>query len=235
VTNERAGWLTPKLVLGVCVMAVGGMLALENLGMVDAGRYLRWWPAGLVAIGLLKWFGVGTPVSRGGGAILTAAGVLLLLGELDFHAFEIWDLWPLVLIAAGFAMISGSLRLARGAGGAGAAGDASDFARGFAFMGGVNRKLLSPAFRGGDLTAVMGGVELDLRGARIEPGTRPVIETFVWWGGIDLTVPENWKVTPEATVLLGAFEDHTKRTGEEIAGEIVVRGLVVMGGIEVKN
>ena len=39
-------------------------------------------------------------------------------------------------------------------------------------MGGVSRRSNSQAFRGADLTAVMGGCEIDLRQASIAPGTK---------------------------------------------------------------
>ena len=36
------------------VIAVGVLFTLDNLEIIDARDYLQYWPAGLVAIGLLK-------------------------------------------------------------------------------------------------------------------------------------------------------------------------------------
>src|SRR5438046_1306282 len=60
-----------------------------------------------------------------------------------------------------------------------------------AFMGSVQRALSAPDFRGGDAWAVMGGCEIDLSKASIEAG-EAVINTFAFWGGIELNAPPDW-------------------------------------------
>ena len=57
-------------------------------------------------------------------------------------------------------------------------------------MGGVIRRSNSQTFEGADLTAVMGGCEIDLRQASMAPGGEAVIDVFAFWGGIDVKVPE---------------------------------------------
>ena len=46
--------ITPQLLMGLVIIAVGVLFTLDNLGMLEAQEYLRYWPAGLVAIGGLK-------------------------------------------------------------------------------------------------------------------------------------------------------------------------------------
>ena len=58
---------------------------------------------------------------------------------------------------------------------------------------------------------------------------------FAWWGGIELVVPEDWHVVSEVTPVMGGVEDSTHFTGGEPATTLVVRGLVVMGGVEIRN
>ena len=45
---------TPRLVMGLVVMAVGAPLTLDNFGLLDSRRFWRLWPVVLVAIGLTK-------------------------------------------------------------------------------------------------------------------------------------------------------------------------------------
>jgi predicted membrane protein len=52
----------------------------------------------------------------------------------------------------------------------------------------------------------MGGIELDLRQAGTENGTA-VIDVFVLWGGIEITVPPDWAVSNEITPIMGGAED----------------------------
>ena len=99
---------------------------------------------------------------------------------------------------------------------------------------GLERKVSSQEFRGGDVTAIMGGAEIDLRQARLAGG-EAVVEVLVMWGGVDFFVPPDWKVTVEAVPFMGGIEDTTRLSPGEVRGHLVIRGLVVMGGVEVKN
>jgi len=105
---------------------------------------------------------------------------------------------------------------------------------GLAIMGGVSRRSNSQTFRGADLTAVMGGCEIDLRQASIEPGTEAVIDVFALWGGIEIKVPDDWTVVTRVTPLMGGVEDKT-RVPQTTDKRLVVNGFVVMGGVVVKN
>jgi hypothetical protein len=79
----------------------------------------------------------------------------------------------------------------------------------------------------------MGGHEIDLRPAKISAGPA-VIDLFVWWGGVEIRVPPDWKVTNEALPLLGGVEDNTVAP-QEARGHLILKGTVIMGGVEVKN
>ena len=45
--------ITPKFVIGVCLVLVGVVLALDQLGLLYANHLLRFWPAALIIIGLV--------------------------------------------------------------------------------------------------------------------------------------------------------------------------------------
>ena len=102
----------------------------------------------------------------------------------------------------------------------------------FAIWSGLQRRVASPAFRRAELTAIMGGIELDLRQAGTENG-EAVIDVFVMWGGIEITVPPDWAVSNQVTPILGGAED--KSTGTQQARHrLVVKGVVIMGGVDIK-
>jgi len=109
-----------------------------------------------------------------------------------------------------------------------------------AIMGGVARRSNSQTFQGADLTAVMGGCEIDLRHASIAPGTEAVIEVFAIWGGIEIKVPEDWTVVPRVFPLMGGVDDRSRAplTSPDKPHQekrLVVRGIVIMGGVGIKN
>lgn len=226
----RGDWLSGRLVFGLVLLAVGTLWLLDNFGMVESGRILRWWPLLLVAFGTAKMLGLGMPPRFIHGAFIAGLGLLALLDRLGFDNFDVWDLWPLALIGVGASILVRSLR---GSAAAQVPGDDNAYLRSTAFWSGTNRRSVSRAFRGGELTAIMGGVEIDLHGAEAAGG-RAVVDVLVWWGGIDIRIPEGWRVVNEATVVMGAVEDKT-RPRPDGGGTVVVKGLVVMGGVEVKN
>ena len=80
----------------------------------------------------------------------------------------------------------------------------------------------------------MGGHDIDLRGAGIA-GDAAVIDLFVIWGGVEIKVPPDWKVSCEALPIMGGVDDRSKAPAGEARGHLVLKGLIVMGGVEIKN
>jgi predicted membrane protein len=103
----------------------------------------------------------------------------------------------------------------------------------FAFMGGVRRNIVSPAFRRGNLTAIMGGVVLDMRQSQASGG-ETVVEVFAIWGGIEVKVPPDWQVVNEIAPIMGGVEDRSSHT-LPIRHRLVLKGVVLMAGVEVKS
>ena len=233
---------TTHMLFGLILATLGVLWTLDNLGLVDSGLILRWWPVALIAAGAVKVLGVGSARNLVLGTLLLIVGTWALLHSLDIVSVSVFHLWPLILVFIGFSMLMrhGGLRGAFAPDNPGQEGgrihtvDELERLSTVAVWSGVERKVLSQEFRGGDITAVMGGAEIDLRGARPVP-TGAVIEVLAVWGGIDLTVPENWRVVNQATVIMGAIEDKSKIPGPESTHTLIVRGFVMMGGVEIKN
>jgi predicted membrane protein len=220
---------TPQLLMGLCIVAVGILFTLDNLGLAHAEDYARYWPAALIAVGALKLW-----QSRDGrdvfvSLLLMIAGTWLLLEWLAIVTVSFWQLWPLLLVLFGASMVWQGMRGRE----QGASSDSIATVSALAVLAGVNRGSNSRAFRGGDLTAVMGGCEIDLRQAAIDG--EAVIDVFAMWGGIEIRVPEDWTVVSRVVPVLGGFEDKTRPRQGAMAHRLVVRGFVIMGGVEVKN
>jgi predicted membrane protein len=231
--DERANPLSGRLIIGFMLVALGVLWTLDNLGLTDAGRIISWWPALVLAVGVMKLTGFGMERQAGLGTFLTIVGTLLLLGKLDFVHIGFGILWPLLIIFMGTQVVWRALRGRDGF--TGGTTDSSDYVRSFSIMSGIARHNQSQAFRGGELTAVMGGIQLDLTGALPADG-RAVLDVFAMWGGIEIRVPEDWRVEIEATPIMGGIESTALvPPGVEPVGTLVVRGFAMMGGVEVKN
>jgi predicted membrane protein len=228
-------WITPRTIVGLAFVALGTLFLLDNLGYVDSGSYWRWWPIVFIGIGLAKLLQPGLHSSKMSGYIFILVGGWLLLSSLDVIPFSPFHFWPVLLVLVGVSMIVRGLgRGAHGPRGQSASSHSDSVVRAFAAMGGVSIKNTSSAFRGGEASAVMGGVELDLRNAQIE-GHEAVLDVFAMWGGIDLKVPNDWEVSLQGVPIMGAFEDSRKSLTPNASKRLVIKGTVIMGGLEVKD
>jgi cell wall-active antibiotic response 4TMS protein YvqF len=224
--------LTSQVVLGLLVIAVGVLFTLDNLEVLDARDYLRYWPAGLVAVGGLKlWQAARDGQGWFSGVFFTVLGVWMLVNRIVYIRLDARDVWPLLLLGLGGFMVWRGFGVRR----RGQPLDGRARLSALAIMGGVARRSNAPDFAGGEIMAIMGGCEIDLRQASIAPGNDAVIDVFAFWGGIQIRVPEDWTVVTSAIPLMGGVEDKSRPLQPASGKRLDVRGLVLMGGVEIKN
>lgn len=135
---------------------------------------------------------------------------LLTLDLISWEAITSW--WPLLLIVRGIGILTerkGRLSVFR---------KSTETVDLFAVFGGVSSASNSKDFRGGDITAIFGGVGLDLRDSSIEkpPAKINVVAIF---GGVDLKVPEKWQIETEAMPMWEVSK--TKDRGVQYAGRAI--------------
>lgn len=215
-----------RLVLGLLIIAVGVIFTLGRMRDLDPEDYLHLWPVALMVVGLAQLADARTRLRLAAALVWIAAGAWQLAHNLGHLPYSLSDLFPLVLALVGLSVL-------RPRGAAAHSGDES-WLTGVVIMGGLVRTASSKSFRGGDLTAVMGGCEVDLRAAALA-GEEAELHVFALWGGVDVRVPEGWSVDMRALALLGDATDKTLPPAGEPTGRLVVRGFVVMGGVEVKS
>ncbi len=108
--------------------------------------------------------------------------------------------------------------------------ESEDFAL-VAAMDGVEFASRSQALRTGSGTAVAGGIEIDLTDAKPE-GTA-TLDLRALAGGIDVVVPEDWKVELNAEVFMGGADNSATPAGGE-EPDLRVNARAMMGGISVR-
>ena len=246
IYSRRGDGSSARLWFGLGFIVLGIVWTLDNMNSVDADEIFRFWPVLLVAFGLsklLRRHGGSRPVS---GLLWIAAGVLLLVHTTDVVPWGIWDLWPLFLVLLGATIVWRSFRGPQverfGRHGQNRAAEAAASTPGHdvedvsavAVWAGVDRKTSSQAFRGGDLTAVMGACEVHLTGARAVPGGA-VLDLFVVMGGIEITVPPDWHVVNDVWAFMGAVEDSRKSIPTTSESVLYLKGICIMGGVEIMN
>jgi predicted membrane protein len=229
-SSETSFRITPRLIVGFGILALGLLWTLDNLDLIESEPITRWWPAVLIVIGLVQLFDRRS--NKGAPVLMIIVGAVLLLRRLRLVDIDFGDLIPLAIAALGAKLIWEAVSRRRIA--SEITGEPDSEITAFAFMSGVKRQSTARDFRIGSASAIMGGVELDLRNAEVSEGHEAVVDAFAMWGGVEIFVPANWRVIGDVFPLMGAFVDKTAPTPG--AGPTLrVRGTAVMGGIEVKN
>ena len=213
--------------VGLVLITVGLVLTLDSAGIFRTEGLSRWWPLLLIGIGLVK---VKQPREDGqraaGVAFLMLGGLFQLTSILAVTSF-----WTLLMMA------SGVFLLWQGVEGSPAPEtlvSESPYLSDMALIGYVKRSHLSDSFRGGSVTAVMSGVEIDLRKASLGGGTA-YVDVVAFWGGIEIKVPAGWVVDGRVVAVMGAFENKVDSLATAGAPRLVVRGHAIMGAVVIAS
>ena len=174
------------------------------------------------------------PVSLLGPVLLVTVGVLLLLVTNDVLETSAWNvIWPTALIAIGLTVLLRNRR--RGDHLVLGEGHDQDLVRTTAFLSGSELATQSNAFRGAVLTAILGGVELDMRHATLADDGAEVDATAIM-GGVDLIIPRDWRVTVRGTPILGSVGNRARDPPlPDDAPRLRVDALAILGGVEIKH
>jgi predicted membrane protein len=250
-----------KAVFGLMLLTAGILLFAFNFGYLPPEHYHIVFsiPTLFIAIGALNLF---ERRSLPFGIIITTIGVLTILPKiLDVHYDFSMVFWPIILMAIGVLILTKKFlhhpikrvvsnnkkhhkrtgytddtciygdyeyKPNKGAG-------YIDFTNIFS---GNEYKFIEPIFRGGNITNIFGGNELDLTRTQLAEG-KNVLDVTCVFGGANIIVPSDWKVTIQVNSILGAFEDKRYFIDYDIEKqfdrELIITGSVIFGGGELKS
>lgn len=211
-----------RAIIGILLVVVGTLFLLDNLGFnIDLPWYLFRWPVVFIIIGLINLLS-GNPRPA---LIFFAIGTAFYLHV--FHIVRIGEIWPVILIIIGLSFIFRQRSSKRAN-----ETDLDTFDE-LAIFGGTEKKFTSQNLKGGKISCLFGGSEIDLRESKPEDGA--VIEIFCMFGGVELSVPQDWKVNLDATAIFGGFSDERKSANSDAPATVHIKGFVMFGGGEIKN
>jgi predicted membrane protein len=235
--------------LGAIIVTIGTMLLLDNVGVIRFRDYWQYWPVILIVFGIVRIADSHGPAAIIWGSVLAGIGGLLLLDNLNLIYFDWRIFWPVILIAWGLMMVFRPRRwrgprgpdVIGGPGGVGGpdipqATDAGKLGL-WTVFGGGRRMIDSQDFRGGEVTAIFGGYELDLTRAAIA-GDSAVIDVNAVFGGVEIRVPETWTVEARGMGVFGGFGDETRPPRPDQVTRpqrLIVTGYATFGGVGIKN
>lgn len=234
--NEGRHLSSGTIIIGLLLVAIGGLFLLDNWQILEIHFSVEnWWPVILIVIGLSQWIG-SRSFFHFPGWFMVMLGVIFLCANhhwLGINWENFWKLWPLMLIFLGISVISSRPGSPTPLHHHRVQQSSDDFLRITAILSGTEKKVTSQAFSGGEISTIMGGAEVDLRGAKLAPAGG-ILTVGTVMGGVEIYVPTTWKIEVQSNAVFGGIDDRTRQmpVGDE---RLIIRASAVMGGIEIKN
>ncbi len=233
-----------RLILGLIVIVLGFLLLLDVTDAFDLGWIISYaWPL------LLTFLGLNFLLKRNGQYMLGT--FFLLWGLLEFgkrlgvgflRNVSVWNmLWPIVIILFGLWILFSRKK------------ESSDFSEmnpfkerervsgedrldASAFFSGINVLHESSSFEGGHVTAAFGGAEISLKNATVPVGETAVVDVLCAFGGVEIHVPEDWKVQVKVLPFFGGVDNKTSLSKDNTQDvKLIIKGTVAFGGVEINN
>lgn len=231
------------LLISIFLLGSGVILILGNMGEIPRYiiRYIFSWQSLLIALGILNltgnirsnWFG---------SFILISIGSIFLIDDIVTKPGNTGNIWPLVLIVIGIALII-KLVIPKNRkkkdkySGISEEYSNDDFLNISKVFSGSDIYIKSQRFQGGKVSFVFGGGEIDLRGTKLAEGTS-ILKIDCVFGGVKLLIPNTWDVSIEASGVFGGFSDERRHLPiDEIdkTRKLIIKADAVFGGGEISN
>ncbi|RYZ94740.1 MAG: hypothetical protein EOP47_27235 [Sphingobacteriaceae bacterium] len=245
---------------GLVLLLIGMVFLLDNLN-INVPHWITSWHMILLVIGLIV--GVKHNFRGAGWIIMVAVGGIFTLNDFAELNLNMGNLWPLILIGIGLSLIlrpkkgckkhkfrkhlaqqpdftdpiqaSTDPMGSTGTTGSAATGHPEDFLDSVNVFGGSHQKVFTKNFKGGDILAIFGGCDVDLTQADFQ--NEITIEVTAIFGGCKIIIPPTWEVKSEVTAIFGGVDDKRNLMPSVDGGtkRVVLRGLALFGGVEIKN
>jgi predicted membrane protein len=215
--------MNSKKVFGSFLILIALILILSLLDVLDAGYiFSTYWPLIIIAIGAVQIFNKNIV----GGSIVLLVGVWFLLDRFGLNTVDY--IWPIILLVLGLGFIFGK----------GAKDNidtitaSSAASNSFTAFGGVKRMFEIDDYRGGRITTMFGGSEIDLTKCQItEKEINLEINTF--FGGCELYVPANWKIRIGGFPVFGGTEEKGEKNTNEDSPVVNINAITAFGGFDI--
>ena len=222
-----------RLWLGILIVVIGSVWLLDNLRLIPyyISDVIISWGSLFSVIGLFLLL-VRKKIEAG--LIFLTIGIFIIVDDYFYiNFYDIWHtFWPIIVIIIGVSLI---LRRNQTKLDSEKKNDV-DFINDFAVFGGGDRSVDSQDFKGGKITAIFGGSNINLGNAELAHGKNE-LDLFVLFGGTEIRVPADWSVQVEVFSILGGFSDKRKSSVQVIPDSskiLVVKGFVMFGGGDIK-
>lgn len=222
-----------KIFIGVLLLTLGVLVLLDNTGIlfpyaISIGTFWNlFWPALFLGVGITLIFDKNFTA----GSIFTIIGIALLASRLLSWSF--WStFWPLILIGLGFSILFRNENKKLSVNDA-AKVSSEDKLDDTVIFWGVEKKVTSKNFEGGEINTVFGGYQLDLRETKLNKDGA-TLNVNCAFGGVEILVSDTYRVVTNGTGILGGWVPNIP-TSEVDKPVLTIQGVAAFGGVEIKG
>ena len=205
-------------------------IVLIVVGILFLGRNMNWWNFSIFFEGWWTLFLIVPSIislvrkeSMGTSFLILVLGVLMLLASQNVIDWStIWKVFlPIIIMVVGLSIIFGNRKAKEKR----VRANAKEYVAIFSGVDEVINKIESD-FK---MTAVFGGIELDMRDVVLESDL--VIDCFTLFGGIDIRLPKDVKVEVNGLPIFGGVENKY-RNNHEAKVTVYINHTTICGGVD---
>ena len=226
------------IIWGIAIIALGIIFGGNALGLFSLDIFFDgWWTLFIIIPSVVSLITDQDKIMSLG---FIAVGVILLLAAQDVFSYDVaWKvILAVFLVAVGLSIIVKSLfhnkndqEVAKKIEEAKKDGKSMDSQ--MAVFSGTDRVYKDEVFSGANLSAIFGGINLDLKDAKFTSDT--VIKAFTLFGGIDIRVPDDIIVKLKSGFIFGGFSDDRKNPSEKGKHTIYIDAAGAFGGVTITD
>jgi predicted membrane protein len=222
-----------RMWLGVGLIILGFLFFLNSLDILDfsISRIIFSWPFFFLIIGVFIVINTNKKLL---GGILSGLGAVFIIPRIFPNIdYDGTIVFAIIFISLGIYIIFNRVEKEKKA----IENGRKDILDDVSIFGGGEKSITSDNFRGGSITSIFGGSEINLKGCKLSEGPN-VIDVLCVFGGTTLIVPNDWNVIINVTPIFGGFSNKIIKDPSaaiDVNKTIIVKGLVIFGGGEIKS
>ncbi len=219
---------SPKIWIGLFLIIIGGLFLLDNFYIIDVPFFIRdigIFPLFFLVAGAAVFFSTD---NKTGGVVLFLIGIFFMGSEY----------WPIILMVIGIYFLFNKnkpfifvTKINTDE------DDNQEKINDTSIFGGGEKRYHTSNFRGGKVTSIFGGSEINLNNCQLAEGVN-TIDMVTIFGGNTFIVPRDWLIVNDALPIFGGFSDKRVKDPNisyDESKKLVFKGIVIFGGGEIKS
>ena len=219
-----------NLIWGIILIVIGVIIGLNSLGITNINLFFDgWWTLFIIVPSIIDLIKNPTKTNN---YIWLGVGIVLLLCAQEILKFELIGklIFPAILVGIGLSILLKD-KVGKKVKEKIKSLNQDGLEEYYAIFSGQEINPKGEEFKGANLNAIFGGIDLNLTEAQIQKDT--LINITSVFGGVDIKVPSNVNIKVQSTSIFGGIDNKVKKYTENLP-TIYVKSFCLFGGADIK-